>query len=95
MRPVQGHEPDHLVVASVSAATETDTVVDVDLDATVPCGAPDCPTPAVWVIHPPCGHPVLSCEPHRKVCDRRAEHDKPWCVVCHGDVATPLDWRPL
>jgi hypothetical protein len=86
------------------AAPEADerVVVDVDLDATVPCttATRPCSAEAVWAFAHTCGQELTACAAHRHSFDMLAQTfiasgATAACYFCRVDLPSPVPWRAL
>ncbi|MBC7955014.1 MAG: hypothetical protein H7Y33_03965 [Cytophagales bacterium] len=83
---------DAAVMAGEWAATVAE-LVDVDLDAVVPCGF--CDQQATFrVTVRPCGHASTLCPLCAKAAWKVLNGDSPYCTVCR-ESALNLEMRPL
>lgn len=71
-------------------------LVDVDLNADVPCSVGECTTQAAWMLILDCGHHCLCCPEHRGTTEEFvSDKTHAWCTECEQDTSLPLTWRPL
>lgn len=88
-----------------SVLTDEQVVVDIDMDATVPCNLyadVQCPRAAEWIyLCPGCGEQSMPCTPCRQESDAEdarmeAVGVTDWfCTKCDTRVPTPTPWRPI
>lgn len=88
----------------MSTDTEERVVVDVDLDAVLPCNVrrdDTCDRPAEWVFHcPACGAPAQPCTPDRLGLDAWIERvvSRPLMGImcpCGQVMPNPIPWSPI
>lgn len=84
-----------------SVLTDEEVVVDVDMDATLPCMAPSCSAEAKWACKcPKCRHEVIACDMHQRQVDALDQvviiaGGTVCCISCDAPVPFPATWRPI